>query len=341
MPGLVFVLDALGRPLMPTSPAYARTLLQRGGVRLHPHPSLTILELTHAVPTPTLRPVLLGLAIDSHVAHLFLLIEQAKVPVMQIHIAADLSINPTWLRRKRRSGVRSRRSSMTTKPLFRTVSDHLYNERSLASLSQWRVHALEVVITALQSLIPISHFMVFSSRPQGTSPFLSKRLIERRIENILTRPQGGVTLVDVARGSQNGLPGEMYQMFYERAKNVHLLTPNFVACWSRKPKLTSPRKLPGRRSQQSEKQSANGDHAGYVSKSIGQSIIGQICTIQHKRRQISGIIAEQFLDDRLVLHIPTFSDATGIVWKKLLVTPTMTRRIWGQQTVFLLPIIEE
>jgi hypothetical protein len=49
--------------LLPTSAAYARTLVQQHKAVLLPHPAVPLLQLSHSVSAPVLRPVLLGIAL--------------------------------------------------------------------------------------------------------------------------------------------------------------------------------------------------------------------------------------------------------------------------------------
>jgi hypothetical protein len=63
MSGSICVWDSQRRPLLPTSAAYARTLVQQRKATLLPHPAVSLLQLSHAVPEPVLRPVLLGIAL--------------------------------------------------------------------------------------------------------------------------------------------------------------------------------------------------------------------------------------------------------------------------------------
>ena len=62
MSSLVFVRDAAGIPLMPTSAAHARILLQRGKAQRIPHQSFTLLQLTYAIPTPIVRPIIFDIS---------------------------------------------------------------------------------------------------------------------------------------------------------------------------------------------------------------------------------------------------------------------------------------
>lgn len=61
MSGLVFVQDACGRPLMPTSASYARVLLRTHRAYRQPHPAFFIIKLTQTILEPVLQPVLLGI----------------------------------------------------------------------------------------------------------------------------------------------------------------------------------------------------------------------------------------------------------------------------------------
>ena len=63
MSGSVCVWDSQRRPLLPTSAAYARTLVQQHKAVLLPHPAVPLLQLSHAVSEPVLRPILLGIAL--------------------------------------------------------------------------------------------------------------------------------------------------------------------------------------------------------------------------------------------------------------------------------------
>jgi hypothetical protein len=75
MSGSVCVWDSQRRPLLPTSAAYARTLVQQNKAVLLPHPAVSILQLSHAVSEPVLRPVLLGIALHSTTATVLIFTE--------------------------------------------------------------------------------------------------------------------------------------------------------------------------------------------------------------------------------------------------------------------------
>lgn len=79
---------------MPTSAAYARTLVQRKKAVLLPHPALPIIQLTHAVPDPVLRPVLLGIVIQPTTATVLVFTEPLGATPL-IRLTLDLQHSTT------------------------------------------------------------------------------------------------------------------------------------------------------------------------------------------------------------------------------------------------------
>jgi hypothetical protein len=108
MSGLVFVWDAQGTPLMPTSPAYARILVQQGKATFQPQHAFPLLQLTQVVPEPVLGLVVLGIAVHLHTAELFLIAEGKRGVVPLLHIIVDLRTDLPW-RIRRRAMYRRRR----------------------------------------------------------------------------------------------------------------------------------------------------------------------------------------------------------------------------------------
>ncbi|NJN66679.1 MAG: hypothetical protein HC884_08130 [Chloroflexaceae bacterium] len=86
MSNAVFVQDAAGRPLMPTAPAYARTLVRAGKAAFVSHPALPILQLTHPVAAPVLHPVLVGIRLHDPLASLLVFTERTGLVVL-LHLA--------------------------------------------------------------------------------------------------------------------------------------------------------------------------------------------------------------------------------------------------------------
>jgi hypothetical protein len=69
------VIDSQQKPLLPMSAAYARTLVQQRKAVLLPHPAVSLLQLSHAVSEPVLRPVLLGIALHPTTATILIFTE--------------------------------------------------------------------------------------------------------------------------------------------------------------------------------------------------------------------------------------------------------------------------
>src|SRR5689334_3096681 len=109
MSSLVFVRDAQGRPLMPMSAAYARTLIHQGKAHVWSHPAVSVIQLTRTVATPMLRPVLVGIALSRYIADLVIVVEQMRGSPSTIHIAVDLQFPPPLRRgQQNRWGSRQR-----------------------------------------------------------------------------------------------------------------------------------------------------------------------------------------------------------------------------------------
>lgn len=93
MPSPVYVCDAQERPLLPTSPAYARVLLHAGKARLVAHPALPVIQLTQSVSHPRTPPVVLAAFLHEHLIELVLLIERADQPVVLHRLALDVELS--------------------------------------------------------------------------------------------------------------------------------------------------------------------------------------------------------------------------------------------------------
>src|ERR1044071_4944714 len=144
MSGLVFVLDAEGRPLMPMSAAYARTLVHQGKAQVIPHPAVSTIQLTRVVNSPTLRPVVMGLALNATTVDIAIIIEQTHALPTPFHLVIDLRVPVSNVKMpRRRTGNRRRRRR----------SSHVHVHSNL-----WRYSSvLSMVITACRQLVPISH----------------------------------------------------------------------------------------------------------------------------------------------------------------------------------------
>jgi hypothetical protein len=84
------VIDANQRPLLPTTPAYARVLLRDGKAQRIPHPALAIIQLSHAIDAPQMPPVLVGIRVHEKTASLFVFTAQAGSEPL-LNLTLDLS----------------------------------------------------------------------------------------------------------------------------------------------------------------------------------------------------------------------------------------------------------
>jgi hypothetical protein len=84
------VIDANQRPLLPTTPAYARVLLRDGKAQRIPHPALAIIQLSHAIDAPQMPPVLVGIMVHEKTASLFVFTAQAGSEPL-LNLILDLS----------------------------------------------------------------------------------------------------------------------------------------------------------------------------------------------------------------------------------------------------------
>jgi len=181
----VFVRDAQGTPLMPTSAAYARRLIEGGKARWVPHHAFSVLQLTQAVAQPTLRPVVVGVIVHLHTAELLLLADGEHSSFPLLHVVVDLRTDLP-IRIRRRAGHRRRRRARgryrSPRPYgvsfkIRRPSMHRSRWRSLlrprkkahravrvytSPTIHWRAQAIVRVIASLRLLTPISHLVILA-----------------------------------------------------------------------------------------------------------------------------------------------------------------------------------
>ncbi len=178
----VFVRDAEGRPLMPMSAAYARTLCQRGKAHFLVRQPFSILQLTSQVPQPQLRPIYLGVAVHLHTAELFLLATGRQHLFHIASVLIDLRSDLGW-RMRRRAGHRRRRRahqryrkaqrhgvpfklrrpslarSRWRRSLRRRPGATASRRWSIPAIIRWRTEAITRTIAELCKLVPISYLV--------------------------------------------------------------------------------------------------------------------------------------------------------------------------------------
>jgi hypothetical protein len=85
-----FVIDANKRPLLPSTPAYARVLLRDGKAQRIPHPALAIIQLSHAIDAPQMPSVLIGFVVHAQTASLGIFTETFDTTPL-LSLTLDLS----------------------------------------------------------------------------------------------------------------------------------------------------------------------------------------------------------------------------------------------------------
>lgn len=213
MSGLVFVRDAEGHPLMPMSPAYARTLVHQGKAQVIPHPAVSTIQLTRTVTTPTLRPVVVGLALNATTADIILVIEQARALPVSLHLVVDLRVPASHTWTTRRQVIRRGRTRRSPR----------------AYISSWLLQYSSVlisVISACQHLVPISHLVLLPSRRASALPPVRSTWIGRHIQ----RHAGNIAFVHQDELTAGHLPVPLMQLLINSLSPSTTRHPDVVVC---------------------------------------------------------------------------------------------------------------
>lgn len=315
MSGLVFVRDAEGRPLMPMSAAYARALVHQGKAQVIPHPAVSTIQLTHVVNSPTLRPVVMGLALNAKTVDITIIIEQARALPTSFHLVIDLRVPVSDVKMRRRWAVDRR-------PHHRSSHIHVHSDL-------WRYSSvLSMVITACRQLIPISHLVLFpSSRPSALSPVRASwigRQIQHRFRNIPFTQQGD------HEGEHPS--GRLIQTLVNSLNLATSHPPNVVVCvlmerWKVFQERTASR---SRREPQPQSMTQARD---YLLK-----YRGRLATIRQGRHTMTGIIQRQGPFGQLIVWMPKHVADDGIEWETILITKPAMIHLWPPTSVLMLPM---
>lgn len=203
MSGPVFVRDAEGRPLMPIAAAYARKLLRQGKARWVPHHAFSVIQLSQAKASPTLRPVVVTLHVQVHTAALTLVAtgEQRVFPLLRVLV--DLRTDLSWRlrrrtehRRRRRARGRYRSVQHDGLPFKLRRPSRFHDRRYRASLAlqqsryshhihsplmHWRAQAIRRTVQALMQFVPISHVAFVSLPAPYTSGLYTRTSLRERL----------------------------------------------------------------------------------------------------------------------------------------------------------------
>lgn len=329
MSGLVFVLDAQGRPLMPTSAAYARTMLRQQKAQREPHPTFTIIRLTQSVASPIVRPVLLIIVLHRTTAELLLEIETARTSPQSLSILVDLSVMDHHFHRYHHNGGRSRlKQHRLTHP-----EPAIFGVPAALSgvIARRHVHTLTQVLTLLQSLIPIS-YIAFAPVPARSHPVDQ---IERLLVRDLQLYAPHITIITQEQSLIVTLPPPFGRTLLDVAVGRRFTTPQIVA--------TIPSYQRTRVRQQAEQlQPTSGIQLseaimrrGEQSRHRGQT---QLCTIQLNKRTITGIINARTSDGELLIRVVHRAGSDGVIWQWLRINAIVPRRLWPSMSVLVLSI---
>jgi len=331
MSDLVFVRDAQGRPLMPMSAAYARTLIRNGKAHLQPHPTLTIIQLTRAVASPVLRPVILGLRVHKMMIELIILVDQARASTAHFRIVVDLQPNVLDQGHPLLSTRKSNNTS--TRRLIIRVNSHRRSQsrRFLRRSNDWRRQALEEVIVAIQQFVPISHLVVLPFLPMSAPPRVMRRWLERRLIDRVVLRTNSISLITSHDGVQQNDLLQLYQILVGLALHKGELPPLVVARYIDAFKgLPLPFSQPQWQATDTEKADHDMDDE--------HSLIGRLCTIHQQNDSFTGLIGGLSLDGGLELHVPVAVEVHRVIWEVVQIDATTRRRLWDATSVVLMPI---
>lgn len=320
MSGLIFVLDAEGRPLMLMSAAYARTLIKQGKAQVWPNPAFSVIQLTRVVEMPILRPVLVGISLTSTIADLVITVDQQRSRPSTIHIVVDFQSLPLLRRMHPNRLVPHRRSI----PFIQ-----------IGSLPQPADHVrmLMAVLRACHDVIPISHLVLLpSARRTALTPphawWIEHRLAERA--GRLSRP---IKIVHQHTRLSGESPRTLTRHLIEQMIWAAREFPQLVACaptqhaglhicahqyhrWKKRPRPML---------------------EGFLDSHLNS--IGRLCTVRHQRRTITGIVRALEPPDQLVLQVPVqVDDYQGVQWRSIYVRITPSLHVWPSTSIWLLPI---
>jgi hypothetical protein len=317
MSGLVFVRDAQGRPLMPMSAAYARTLVHQGKAQVLLHPAVSTIQLTRAVTTPTLRPVIMGLALTATMADVFIVVEQARSAPVSLQLVVDLGVMAWGTDGSHRRTLHHPRSS------------RYRHARGPSSL--WRYPSiLMAVIAACRQLIPISHLVLLSSvRGNALSTARTawmRHRLQQRAGNIIVAREDD----QVARQ----VPRPLMQVLTTNMLTATAQLPNVVCVTQRRSTILDE---PTRKSAHGERHQLH-----LVELPLDQlTYRGRLVTIRQAGSRITGIIQGLGQLDQLMLWVPKDVQDQGIQWEAVPIPNPDILHVWPPSPILMMPLAQE
>lgn len=321
MSGLVFVRDAEGRPLMPMSAAYARTLIHQRKAQVWQHPAFSVIQLTRVVATPILRPVLMSIALSTTIADLVIVIDQVRSAPSTVQVAVDLGAPPS-LRPMHDAQREPRR-----RRILPTYAGTFQRSRD-------RVQLLAAALKLWQEVVPISHLVLHpSARTTALTP-PSARRIEQQIVALVRRSSRTISIIHRHTKLAGEAPYTLMRHLTEQMIWAARQSPQFVVGtnasreWAHhERRYVSQRRL--NQQNQAKLHMTADPHVAHL---------GQLCTIRLQRRTITGLVQSLHSPDHLVLRIPFHVDDQGVQWQLIDVPLSPSLHVWPSNPIWLLPL---
>lgn len=320
MSSLVFVRDAQGRPLMPMSAAYARTLIHQGKARVWPHPALSVIQLTRAVATPVLRPVLMGLALNRTTADLVVVIDQVRGSPSTIHMVIDLP-RPRSRRQTRHARWEPQRRRIHRKAAETVQGPHDHVQVLLAVLKAWL------------PVLPISHLILLPSAHSSARIQPATSWIERRLAARVRRIDASILVVHHSTKLVGDVPAALLRYLEDQVVSSVHQAPQLIAWVTVRPQRHDLEQRPSTH-QRWKRGSAP------LSEPIAaqfQDSLGHLCTTREHRRMITGLLHGLKPPDRLILRVPTQVTNQGVQWHEISISITPVVHIWPLTSIVMLP----
>jgi hypothetical protein len=321
MSSLVFVRDAQGRPLMPMSAAYARTLIHQGKAHMWPHPALSVIQLTRAVATPVLRPVLVGLALNRTTADLVFVIDQVRGSPSTMHMVIDLH-----LPRSRRQTRRTRWEPQRRIP--RQAVEILQRPHN-------RVQVLLAVLKAWLPVLPVSHLILFPSARGNARIQPDTSWIERRLAARVHRIDASVLVVHHSTKLAGEVPAALLRYLEDQVVSSVHQAPQVIACVAPGHQRRDLEQRPSIRQRWKRRSAPLSELIGAQS----QYALGHLCTTRQHLLMITGLLHALEPPDQLILRVPTQVTDQGVQWQAISVSITPALHIWPLTPIVMLPLI--
>jgi hypothetical protein len=302
------------------SAAYARTLIHQGKAQVWPHPAFSVVQLTRVVDTPTLRPVLTGVALSTHLADLVFVIDQLRGTPSTIHMVVDLRFLPQL-----NGGHQGRWEPRRQRIPFTHVG-------SVTRLSD-RVHMLLTAIRACHAVIPMSHLVLLPSARRTALTPPHAWWIEHRLATRVRRFISTIAVVHQHTHLSGEAPWELTGPLIERMIWAAREAPQFVVCAPTDKRTDRHPTYQDRRWGEHQRQPV-------LSPLLEPYLdfLGHLCTLRLHRRMITGVLHALEPPDHLLVKVPVQVNDQGVQWQLQRIPVTASLHVWPSTPIWLLPL---